>query len=157
MKNRDFIKKSIEENIVNHTAVLNNLKAKAAVLEAERASRQAQRFGLKKAAVFAMLSVICVTCVLSSIFLFNGSSDYVPPVNYNISQIGSSEQSYGSQSAISSPVMENSESKSNSNIGVSHEPKSESSGSGIINDLPLDDKTKAFFISFSIILRFFRT
>lgn len=149
MKNKEFIKKSIEENIVDHTAVLNNLKAKAAVLEAERASRR-MGYGLKKAAIFGMLAVLCVTCALSSIYLFNSGSDMPPPVmNGSIQQ--NSVQSYESDDKVSSAPAVNSEyvTNSNSQNNESREPKSVSECSGIVVNNPLDDEEKEFFNNFA--------
>ncbi|HOJ47279.1 MAG TPA: hypothetical protein PLD48_00220 [Bacillota bacterium] len=146
MKNKELIKKSIEENIVNHTAVLNNLKAKAAVLEAERASRQAARFGLKKAAICAVAVMVCAACALSSIFFFQGDDN--PPVAVvNSEQEDFSEQLQQNNSA--NLADESSQSAQNPNAEKSRETKGESSVGGIVTQTPLNDEEKAFFEAFS--------
>lgn len=149
MKNKEFIKKSIEENIVDHTAVLNNMKAKAAVLEAQRISKRATGFGLKKAAVFAMLAVLCITSAFSSIYLMNDSNDMVAPVTESTMQESSVAQNCA-QSASATSCNDTSVANSSTNTSEKHEPKSsDSSSGGFIADLPLNDEEKAFFTSFS--------
>lgn len=145
MKNKELIKKSIEENIVNHTAVLNNLKAKAAVLEAERASKHASGFGLKKAAVCAVAALVLVTCALSSISLFQSDSA-LPPISVVNSELEESTVQFSSNTS-SNPSAESSESAQN--VEKSREPKSESACSEIVTETPLNDEEKAFFNDFS--------
>jgi hypothetical protein len=154
MKNKDFIKKSIEDNIVDSNMVLNNIKAKAAVLESSRAYARRSGVGLRRVGVLAVLLVLAAACVMSCIYLFDPDDGAVPPVVDNSFQIKSDKQ----DSCIQKNCSEKTTSKSENNSKVtvskqpdieSREPKSESECSDMISQILLDGETKVFFENFS--------
>jgi hypothetical protein len=149
MKNKEFIKKSIEENIVDQTAVLNNLKAKAATLESARVSSRPAGFAFRKAAVFAMMALLCASCVFSCMYLFNQDGNIAPPVFDDSSQVIQPAQS-NYQTTSKNLTVESSFNSQSPQVDESREPKSsESSCSSIITEIPLNDEQKAFFDNFS--------
>jgi len=80
MKNKDFIKKSIEENIVDHTTILNNLKAKVAVIEGEKAAvKPHAHIGLKRAVIIFALFALTIAGVCGASYLFKSNVVIAPP------------------------------------------------------------------------------
>lgn len=74
MNNKDFIKKSIEENIVDKQTVINNMKAKAAVLEVQRSRKTQYRVGLHKFAAAFVLLILSSACIAGSSYVFNNNN-----------------------------------------------------------------------------------
>lgn len=157
MKNRDFIKKSIKENIVDHNAVLNNLKAKAMQIDSENTvdeTKQKMRFGigLKRAALIFTVLILTASCVFTVCYLYDPEVGVVPPdisdlsdtyiVNNNNSDIVDSENSQDSQSE---------QSKDNvSDIDEdSREPSGNDESDDNITSTSLDAEDVKFFADFA--------
>ncbi|HBR30753.1 MAG TPA: hypothetical protein DD733_01585 [Clostridiales bacterium] len=85
MKNKDFIKKSIEENIVDHKAVLNNLKARALTAETKKSSEVLHGIWLRRGALVLSLLLITSMGVYGLANLYG--SDKITPMKFCSSDI----------------------------------------------------------------------
>ena len=153
MKNKDFIKKSIEESIVNKKTVINNLKAKASVSIKERESLNArQNVGLKKAAIVFALLVVFSSLITCSIMLLNDQEPTIPPCSY-ISDTSEKSSNHVDNSSITEESVNSKEELSQCDISDPDEGSrwthGESEDCETIINLPLDDDTAAFFDEFS--------
>lgn len=80
MKNKDFIKKSIEENIVDHATVLNNLKAKAsAVAREQEAAKPHVHSGFRRVALVLSLLIVTSVGIYGAANLFDNDNVMIPP------------------------------------------------------------------------------
>lgn len=157
MKNKDFIKKSIEENIVDHTTVLNNLKAKASILEREKAAVKTHAYlGLKRAALVFSLLLITTAGIYGAANLFDNDKITIPPticessvaITDDSGCVAESEPSQNSQNEESMDV-DISYGTDESEIidDVSRQPSGVSEV--IENTTELDEEDMLFFSTFS--------
>ncbi|PKM63466.1 MAG: hypothetical protein CVU97_00600 [Firmicutes bacterium HGW-Firmicutes-21] len=154
MKNKDCIKKSIQENIVDHTAVLNNLKARASSAGSGKAAgNRAAYFGYKRAVIAVMLMAIIGAGAVGAAHLFDSGNGIFPPQdisgypNDNTGSAGNNSSSYDQYNSITSP--DEYSQTDNSCESESREPHSGDESGGIITSDPLDPITAEFFADFA--------
>ncbi|HAN20549.1 MAG: hypothetical protein A2Y15_01070 [Clostridiales bacterium GWF2_36_10] len=155
MKNKDFIKKSIEENIVDHNTILNNLRAKAIQVDSENnfsEKNQKSHYGVgsRRAALIFTMFVLTSAVILCSTFLFKPDNTNTPPMlsDTSVAQICSNNDTNDISEAI-----EVSEESSEVNNSYSDDESRDLNGNDdsddIITKTPLDTEATIFFADFA--------